>query len=101
MSTSALLPGAPHFAYRDGQLQVEGLPLEQLARQHGTPLFVYSRAAMLAALGAYQRGFAGRQVKVCYAMKASSSLAITRISASVPPSAISALVSSIWDSVRS
>ena len=27
------LPGAPHFAYRDGQLQVEGLPLAQLARE--------------------------------------------------------------------
>ena len=73
------LPGAPHFAYRDGQLQVEGLPLAQLAREHGTPLFVYSRAAMLSALGAYQRGFAGRKVKVCYAMKASSSLAILQV----------------------
>lgn len=73
------LPGSPHFAYRDGALAVEGLPLAQLARQYGTPLFVYSRAAMLASLAAYQRGFAGRQVKICYAMKASSTLGILQV----------------------
>ena len=31
---------------------------------------------MLSALAAYQRGFAGRKVKICYALKANSSLAI-------------------------
>ncbi|MEY4471140.1 MAG: Diaminopimelate decarboxylase, partial [Pseudomonadota bacterium] len=37
---------------------VEGVRLSDLAREHGTPLFVYSKAAMLSALAAYQRGFA-------------------------------------------
>eukprot|EP01041_Mallomonas_annulata_P027762 gene27762-biopygen20409 len=55
---------------------VEGVSLGQLASEHGTPLFVYSRAAMLGALAAYQRGLAGRQHLICYAMKANSSLAI-------------------------
>ncbi len=53
--------------------------LADLAREHGTPLFVYSRAAMLSALAAYQRGFAGRQAKICYAMKANSSLAVLQV----------------------
>jgi diaminopimelate decarboxylase len=53
--------------------------LADLAREHGTPLFVYSRGAMLAALAAYQRGFAGRNAKICYAMKANSSLAILQV----------------------
>ncbi len=66
----------PFFSYRDGQLCVEDLPLASLAAEHGTPLFVYSKAAMLQALAAYQRGFAGRQARICYAMKANSSLAI-------------------------
>ncbi|MGE0096993.1 MAG: diaminopimelate decarboxylase [Hydrogenophaga sp.] len=55
---------------------VEGVSLERLAREHGTPLFVYSQAAMLTALAAYQRGLAGRRHLICYAMKANSSLAI-------------------------
>jgi diaminopimelate decarboxylase len=73
------LPGAPFFAYRDGELWAEGVRVADLAREHGTPLFVYSRAAMLAALGAYQRGLAGRDALVCYAMKANSNLAILEV----------------------
>ena len=70
------LPGRPHFHYADGQLMVENVRVADLAQQHGTPLFVYSKAAMLAALEAYQRAFKGRQALICYAMKANSSLAI-------------------------
>lgn len=55
---------------------LEGVSLTSLARDHGTPLFVYSRAAIMDALGAYQRGLAGRQHLICYAMKANSNLAI-------------------------
>jgi diaminopimelate decarboxylase len=73
------LPGHPFVAYHDTQLQVEGLPVAALAQQHGTPLFVYSKAAMLSALAAYQRGFAGRKAQICYGMKANSSLAILQV----------------------
>lgn len=73
------LPGGPAFHYRGDALFVEDVRIADLAREHGTPLFVYSRAAMLAALGAYQRGFAGRNAKICYAMKANSSLAILQV----------------------
>lgn len=79
MTTIAGLPATtlpPFFSYQHQQLMVEGVSLVQLAREHGTPLFVYSRAAMLSALAAYQRGLAGRQHLICYAMKANSSLAI-------------------------
>ncbi|MDO9090783.1 MAG: diaminopimelate decarboxylase [Burkholderiaceae bacterium] len=75
----SLLPGAPHFHLRDGELFVEGLRLSDLARMHGTPLFVYSKAAMLDALAAYQRGFAGRRARICYAMKANSSLGVLQV----------------------
>ncbi|MBS3996199.1 MAG: diaminopimelate decarboxylase [Hydrogenophaga sp.] len=67
---------APHFTYEAGRLRVEGVALDELARTHGTPLFVYSQAAMLDALAAYQRGLAGRSHQICYAMKANSTLAI-------------------------
>jgi diaminopimelate decarboxylase len=76
---ASTLPGRPFIAYRDGELHAEYLPLHDLAREHGTPLFVYSKASMLDALAAYRRGFAGRKVRICYAMKANSSLAILQV----------------------
>lgn len=77
--TSTPLPGHPHIAYRDDALFIEDCALSDLARQHGTPLYVYSKASMLDALDAYQRGFAGRKVQICYAMKANSSLAVLQL----------------------
>jgi diaminopimelate decarboxylase len=74
-----ILPGQPHIAYHGKELHVEQVRLSDLARQYGTPLFVYSSAAMLSALAAYQRGFSGRNAQVYYAMKANSSLAILQL----------------------
>ena len=73
---SSALPGHPHVHYHDHSLWVEGVSLQNLAQQYGTPLFVYSQASMQEALEAYRRGFAGRKLHVCYAMKANSSLAV-------------------------
>jgi diaminopimelate decarboxylase len=73
------LPGQPHLAYRDGELCLESTRLSALAQAHGTPLFAYSKAAMLAALAAYQHGFAGRQVQICYAMKANPALGVIEL----------------------
>ena len=77
--TTALLPGHPHIARRGAALYIEGVALNELARTYGTPLFAYSKASMLSALSAYQRGFAGRKAKICYAMKANSSLAVLQV----------------------
>ncbi len=72
------LPLPAHIHYRDHALCVEEVTLESLAQEHGTPLFVYSQQAMLDALAAYQRGLAGREHLICYAMKANSNLAVLR-----------------------
>ena len=77
--TSSPLPGAPHLAYRGDALFLEDVALADLATAHGTPLYVYSKASMLQALAAYQRGFAGRDVQICYAMKASSTLGVLQV----------------------
>ena len=82
MSTPSIaseLPGHPFLQRRAGQLVMEDVPLADLAAEHGTPLFVYSKAAMLHALAAYQRGFAGRKAQICYAMKANSSLGVLQL----------------------
>ena len=73
------LPGHPHVHWHDGELHVEQLPVAQLAREHGTPLFVYSKASMLGALAAYRRGLHGRKARICYAMKANSSLGVLQV----------------------
>ncbi len=73
------LPGQPHIAYHGGDLFIEDVRLADLAQAHGTPLFVYSKAAMLAALAAYQRGFSGKNAQIFYAMKANSSLAVLQV----------------------
>ena len=70
------LPGAPFLAREDGELRLDGHALTDLARRFGTPLFVYSRAAMLSALASYTRALQGRRHLVCYAMKANSTLAV-------------------------
>jgi diaminopimelate decarboxylase len=70
------LPGAPFIARRDAALFIESCRLSELARLYGTPLYVYSRSAMQAALARYTGALAGRRHLLCYAMKANSSLAV-------------------------
>jgi diaminopimelate decarboxylase len=64
------------FDDRDGRLHAEGVPLAELAARFGTPLYVYSRAAIERAFDRYAGALAGRRSLVCYAMKANSSLAV-------------------------
>jgi diaminopimelate decarboxylase len=74
-----IIPGSPFFSNHTGQLTIEGQSLNDLALQFGTPLFVYSKASMLDALASYQRGFAGRDALICYAIKANSNLAVLQV----------------------
>ena len=73
---SMTLPGSPHVAYRGRELFIEACSMRELAQRFGTPLYVYSRTAMLEALSAYQRALAGHDHLICYAMKANSNLAV-------------------------
>ena len=77
--TNLNLAGSPFLARPNKDLLIEQVELSALAKTFGTPLFVYSKASMLSALSAYQRGFAGRNARICYAMKANSSLAVLQV----------------------
>lgn len=74
--TRSDLPGGPHIHYRGDELWMDGVRLADVVEQHGTPTFVYSKAAMAAALDDYRSGFAGRKLRIRYAMKANSSLGL-------------------------
>ena len=49
----------PPFAYRNGILCAEEVPLPQIAADHGTPCYVYSRAALLSRLDGSARRWPG------------------------------------------
>jgi diaminopimelate decarboxylase len=76
---TAALPAAVGFDYREGQLFCEDVPVVDLATRFGTPLYIYSRAAISAAYGSYADALAGRRSLVCYAMKANSNLAVLNL----------------------
>ena len=67
------------FSYKNGSLYAEGVSLEALAGRHGTPAYVYSRAAVEANWRAYADAFAGRDTLVCYSVKANGNLAILNL----------------------
>jgi len=67
------------FAYRDGVLRAESVSLESIAKDFGTPCYVYSRSALEAAYAEFAMGCAGRDALVCYAVKANSNLAILNL----------------------
>ena len=64
------------FAYRDGMLHAEQVPLDEIARRFGTPCYVYSRAAITAAYREFDEALRGRDALVCYSVKANSNLAV-------------------------
>ena len=70
--------GSPFFNYRNGSLHAEGVSLSELGRALGTPLYVYSRAALAAAWASYQDAIGTRRVLVCFGMKANSNLAVLK-----------------------
>jgi diaminopimelate decarboxylase len=64
------------FAYRNGTLCAEEVPLEDIARRFGTPCYVYSRAAIESAYGEFAQALRGRDAMLCYSVKANSNLAV-------------------------
>jgi len=75
----------PALAYRpnkpseDQALYCEDLPLSKLAARFGTPLYVYSSAAIRARYDAFDRAFRGTPHTICYSVKANSNLSILRL----------------------
>ncbi|WP_153099238.1 diaminopimelate decarboxylase [Paraburkholderia hayleyella] len=67
------------FAYIDGVLHAERVSAVSLAEQFGTPLYVYSRAALTRAWHAYADACQGRRATVHVAVKANSNLAVLNV----------------------
>ena len=67
------------FAYRADQLHCEGVALEALATELGTPLYVYSRGELEGAYRAFEAALTGLPHLICYSVKACSSLGVLSV----------------------
>ena len=65
-----------HFQRRLGSLHAEKIPLDDLARAYGTPLYVYAAATLRRHWKVLDRSLSGLRHLVCYATKANANLAI-------------------------
>jgi diaminopimelate decarboxylase len=64
------------FNYRNGVLCADEVALDEIARRHGTPCFVYSRGSIESAYAEFRDALAGRDAMICYSVKANSNLSV-------------------------
>jgi len=74
----ALLQDAGMVMSGEG-LRMAGVPLAEIAREAGTPVFVYNAEAIRARYRALESAFAEIPHRICYAVKANSNLAVLRL----------------------
>lgn len=67
------------LVYRDRALSMDGVELSVIAAKAGTPCYVYSAAAILENIRAYDAAFGDTPHTVCYAVKANGNLALLRL----------------------
>ncbi len=67
------------FERIDGVLHAEQVSLLTLAKNHGTPLYVYSRAALERHYTAFDRAFDFIEHQVCFAVKANSNIGVLNV----------------------
>ncbi len=77
-ASASHIPTRP-FAYRNGALTIDGLPLASLADGFGTPLYLYSATNLRHRFHLFTEAFAPVPHTVCYAVKAASSLALLQL----------------------
>jgi diaminopimelate decarboxylase len=68
-----------YFSYRNRTLHCEDVPVPELARVYGTPLYVYSQKTLLHHLTQLQQAFAPLQPLICYSTKTNGNLSICRL----------------------
>jgi diaminopimelate decarboxylase len=67
-----------NFNYRGTKLFCEGVSCERLAKEFGTPLYVYSLATLMGRYRRLDEAFAGIPHLICYSVKSNSNIAVSR-----------------------
>ncbi len=70
-----------NFEYRHGELYCEQVAISQIAKEVGTPCYIYSHATLIRHVRAYDSAFKAVPHLIAFAMKANSNLAILRLMA--------------------
>jgi diaminopimelate decarboxylase len=70
-----------NFEYRQGELYCEQVPVSRIAKEVGTPCYIYSHATLIRHIRAYDSAFRTVPHLIAFAMKANSNLAVLRLMA--------------------
>jgi diaminopimelate decarboxylase len=73
----------PGFSYRGSQLFCEGVSVDEVAKQVGTPAYLYSQVSIEQAYHRMDAAFGTLPHTICYAVKANSNLGILRVFAAL------------------
>lgn len=68
-----------HFLYKNGVLHAEDVPVAEIARTVGTPLYIYSEATLLRHFRLFDDALSGMDHLVCFAMKSNSNQAVLKV----------------------
>ncbi|MEM9493839.1 MAG: diaminopimelate decarboxylase, partial [Myxococcota bacterium] len=68
-----------HFEYHDDELYCENVSLATIAREVGTPTFVYSHATLTRHYRVFDEALGGLDHLICYSVKANSNLAVLKL----------------------
>jgi len=69
----------PYIGYRNGELEIEGVPASKLAGDFGTPVYVYSEGALKHWFREFDGAFSQVERLVCFAVKACSNINILKV----------------------
>ncbi|MBF0497654.1 MAG: diaminopimelate decarboxylase, partial [Deltaproteobacteria bacterium] len=65
-----------HFQYRDNRLYAEDVPVEKIAAEVGTPVYIYSHATLMRHFLTFDRAFKQVDHLTCFSVKSNSNLAL-------------------------
>ena len=64
------------FAYKNGEMHVENVPLSSIVKDIGSPVYIYSTREMVNAYKSFSEAFNEHNAKICFAVKSNSNLAV-------------------------
>src|SRR5438477_875275 len=67
-----------YFEYQRGELYCEEVPLDQIAADVGTPVYIYSEKTLQRHIRVFDEAFAAVPHLICYAVKANSNINLLR-----------------------
>lgn len=66
------------FKYRGAQLYAEGVPVQRIAKEAGTPVYIYSQKTLKRHFRAFDGSFKAASRLVCFSVKANSNISVLK-----------------------